>query len=1298
MGQPKPLPLASDFDVLTISTSTRAGSHAGRGFRYQDAVGAWLAVRCWTDLLPFGEVVPEGLDDFELVGDQPAFVQAKSRRDGLGPFPKSQVAGFIGALWDRHDGAPAKPELLILILERPVAGWSSAEAGGVGAPLTAADIAGTVLEKDARRGALMGKTHIVVAPAPLEEAVATLAETLSCPPLMAQLYYGEVLRRIGELSDQNGLAQPSGFAGLAKSDIDFTIETLRSTISVDDMEAALRDGLCEPIDFLTPLDDPLFFFGVDVRPGHLAAGLVSERPVARGEVLAALEDRHAALIAGPSGAGKSALMWEAAHASRHTVRWFQVRRLAPEEAPILIRLMRALRASTRSPVGFIFDDVGRGLAAGWDTLVRETAVGAGLVMLGSIREEDVFLLSARARAAEIRRQGDEDLAERIWAGLRAQRQTAWEGWREPWARSRGLLLEYAHLLTHGDRLSDLLGEQIDRRLREERDLELEVVRLAALAGAAGATVEMTRLQSVLETSPPDLARALRRLLEEHLLRDEGGGHIGGLHQLRSAELLRLSHASPPPTLAASAARCAAAVPNAELELFVSRTLAAMPELEGPLMDGLVGRITADPDPAAAAGVLFGLGQAHVVRTVRKWLPELKRLGVAPTQATTAAMFAVAKTELPGIDQLTPIMEAAKLLQTAADADPRRTFIQRLPTSVLSHLLEAAGPAALEALLAALVGGEPPAAVIDHLRGRKVDLMSLDLHLAARLLATTRLLDPDSAMRWASEAGQTELLVRIHNEIPWTTEVELVAEDGQVVVRGDIRYIAASAQNDVHEEVVHLCELLLALAPSAEVAAVNAITADGELAGLVGYPMATKRIPRGNLPPDALPSWNRRWAAAVAYEVGAESYTEYLARAKAALGALVPRLERVFDLWMRGGVNDQLLEQIGEVHDLARLLTPPRERVPGAQSDGATQGGELYVTRLQGVLFDASADLLRRFAHLPDGHGAYVYWVGNILEHLAEARREPWELVGGPPGDLFDRLAALLESLRILAAEAGARDAKPPVLWKTKAKAARQGNALRLVAHEVRQTLQRRTAEVKARVERAAESVGLVAQVHVRLDAKQPLPWPACEVLVVLALEGLADWEDRLIAGALELRAAAGEGRNLHIVPSVGGKVVSRLAVAGVGLLFPSPYAVDEWLKALGDPLLDDASARSCEVAIEALVEIDGLRTFGYGAGERPSAEQAALATATERLSGALQALEPLLEPCAPGVWDQVREFVATVESGDITLAIDFAAMLHGEESGTSDALKAIGHVMLTCDLIRQLERQEKAGEVAGLPA
>ncbi len=99
--------------------------------------------------------------------------------------------------------------------------------------------------------------------------------------------------------------------------------------------------------------------------------------------------------------------------------------------------------------------------------------------------------------------------------------------REPWNQSKGLLLEYTHLLTSGERLANILRDQVADRARDmEREAELAVLRVTAAAGSAGATVEVGRLPDVLNYTEESISRALRRLFDEHLIREAGPGRIG----------------------------------------------------------------------------------------------------------------------------------------------------------------------------------------------------------------------------------------------------------------------------------------------------------------------------------------------------------------------------------------------------------------------------------------------------------------------------------------------------------------------------------------------------------------------------------------------------------------------------------------------------------------------------------------------------------------------------------------------------------------------------------------------------
>lgn len=287
----------------------------------------------------------------------------------------------------------------------------------------------------------------------MESAIDLIVRKMDCLPLMASVCFAAIADKVGVLSDDNGERALGDFLSLSVSDFEHEVEKLAGVLFSTDLELALQRGLCESVDFLTPIEDRNFYLGTDVQPGHLAAGLLIERPEASTRVLNALERQRAVLIAGPSGSGKSGLLWEAAKESRHTIRWFRIRNAATESDIVdILRLADTFRASAHMPIGFVIDDVGRHRTGLWDALATEAATRSNLLLLGSLREEDMFLVSRRNLSIEIREQPDTTLAEQIWRELHDRGQTNWPGWREPWQTCNGLLLEYTHLLTQERRL------------------------------------------------------------------------------------------------------------------------------------------------------------------------------------------------------------------------------------------------------------------------------------------------------------------------------------------------------------------------------------------------------------------------------------------------------------------------------------------------------------------------------------------------------------------------------------------------------------------------------------------------------------------------------------------------------------------------------------------------------------------------------------------------------------------------------------------------------------------------------
>lgn len=1258
-----------------------AGSRAGRGFRYQDGVGALLAVQGWSGASEFGQVTPEANDDCDLASnDRTVFAQIKSRRQEAGLFTVGKLAGFVTALWDRHDAAASPPDELWLILERS---FKNAPPLPSLAPLPAVLVASEALRGDPRAANLVSKTRIMVVPAPMNEAVALIAETLECTPAEGSIHYAAVLREIGRLSDDNGFRPSGDFASVGRTDVSALIDATRGLVALDDMDAALQAGLCEAVDFLTPIMDPDFYLGVDVEPGHLAAGLVVERPETRADVISALETRGQTLVAGPSGSGKSALMWDAASATRHVVRWYRVRAATPTQVPVLLRLARALRAAPATPVGFIFDDVGGDLRGVWDAISRLTPAASGTVLLGSVREEDLFQLETRSRFAEVRADPDDGVAERLWTELREAGRTDWPGWREPWAQSGGLMLEFAHILTQGQRMAAVLAAQVDRREREGRDLELSVLRVASFAGAASAVIDGGALARQLGESEADVGRTLRRLVDEHLVRTAGGGLIGGLHQLRSRRLLELTHRNPPPSLARTISDAVPVVPADNLEGLVAKSELADGDLEA-LITALADRLNAEPDPLAAAAAFRGLGERHVRATLEAWLPAVLARDIPPTRVSTAVMFAVARSEPIDLPQMEQLNAATADLVAAEQDDPRAALLARLSAATMAALSQT-DLAGLDDILASLVGVDATA-FLEAMGTRAIDLSAEPLDLTVRLLGTIGLHDLPLAGALVDAAGQQGLLDRLHAETPWTSPFTVTDEDDGRVVNGEVRWVAPSLQTDVHEEVVTLVDKLFALAPGADLAAISAVSPDGLPAGLPDYPMAVKRMVRTAAPADALPRWNRRWMSGISALVGAPSYSDFLERGYAGLALAVPALDQIIEARLRGKDAQAGLIRLGEAYDIALALTSPASAVavPGAP---ASDSGA-YVSDLQSLIHDAASEVPRKFIGLPDANGAFQYWTNGLLDQIEKVRREPWGLIGKDPTTLLDRYRDILLSLRVVAGEASERGRDPAALWASVAKSARPRNALRRVAHQATIGHERRIAEIRTAMVETLVQLGLTGTVHLQPVREVSTDWPFASVLIVLEVDSPSDFIPLVLEHWPALKAAAGDGRSLALAPKVHGLVVSRHTISGIGAALPSPGKVDEQLRATGHLLLDEVQTTRLGELFDALYEIDAIRQYGYGEAGRPELERETLEAALRKRSDALERLVAGVRAELPSFPATLEAFVRLVDTGAIRFAEDLASTMHGVLSPAGQQVDQLQSIMVQVDLIAHLKRRE----------
>lgn len=288
---------------------TRSGARAGRGFRYQDAVSAWLVAEAWSGGAEWVIVVPEGVNDVTLHGEGLEIrVQIKSRHDPRGLFSTTEIADYVAkAALDLPKGWSDDPSYRIaIVLERRPADLVETEfpnslASSGQALDNFTEALSAQLPDRFDLVTLMDRVSLVVEPEPLGRCADALGSSGLDPA--ARTLVAQMLRDIaGDRADRNYRASPPAIFTLGRTDVQERLDHAAGLIDPTGY-LDLTSGLADVADFTAAMPTEGFYSGVHTSPGHVGAGLVFDRPEAVAEVLEALESRRAALVVGPSGAG-----------------------------------------------------------------------------------------------------------------------------------------------------------------------------------------------------------------------------------------------------------------------------------------------------------------------------------------------------------------------------------------------------------------------------------------------------------------------------------------------------------------------------------------------------------------------------------------------------------------------------------------------------------------------------------------------------------------------------------------------------------------------------------------------------------------------------------------------------------------------------------------------------------------------------------------------------------------------------------------------------------------------------------
>lgn len=1154
--------------------STRAGARVGRGFRYQDAVAAALLVEQWTNGAS-AKIVPEGLDDLNLFVDEvETRIQAKSMHDPKGTFRIAQLAEFLNKsanLLTAREWLEGNVRLAV-ILERPVAdlpakGWEVPLAQYEGMELVRQALLALLLPADFFSvDQLLERSFLLVDNAPLDRAVRFLVEKRNAPAYVCRLAAQQLRISAGQSADENYLRHSSNPSVITTADVLAAMDNISLATHEGGLERAVLAGLCEIADFASEVRDKAFYSGVNVVAGHVAAGLVFDRPLVVAEIDRAIEIGGSVLIAGQSGSGKSACAWLYAYATRHEIIWYRVTRLLEGDAHLVLRLATANEASQKRRIGFVLDDVGRNFAGSWDELVRGAGQIDGVTLLGTVREEDLDLIGDLRASIIVRPKLDEELASRLFSQLPSPEPQRFHHWREPFEQSNGLLLEFTHLVTQGERLEAVLRDQVRQRMSERRDDELLVLQAVSFGSRFAASLDKERLRAATALAPLPFARAVNRLLEEHTVSLVGDNCIGGLHEIRSRYIDALVREITHVDEASSLTLAAASVRFEDLARFVSVLHRELPGLHQEIVDALCTLLAKSPLRAWTAA-FHGLGLVTCDLVGGRWMSICKEEGIEERFAHTIFGMAIADARLESLDFWEKIRGAMEQFTQMCVQDMRGNLSIRLSDAAPPSTWSLQEATEFAAALMPLHGAVDPPAIPDWLVSTVVEDPSV-----AKILGFCSVLretdEQIAAKAIELRGGSALMLTRLHEQTAWLTK-PVLTEDGQIqVVRANFRVIGDAAQTKLHDHAVSMCDLLIAATPQAHAAACSAVLGDGTVMKVGEYIVADVKLERKQVIVAARVAWNRAQLRSIQQVQQVDSETARANSLAIAIKEVTSNLRQVAECFCRFDPVPAKLQAFASIRQvLTGMIRPGKveSSVSGVLDKGSYDTSDVVADLVEEIQ-EITKELLSGSVDKPLLKAAKTIKLSGKMHEAAHSSL--WRYTELAQDFEFDKAALFLEEIAHVFADL---HTCPALSYSSRAGLAKRSRKHSALAVASSQSLTRAAGLVETRRLELQAQFDTVHAGCIVISRGEPFEWiwPAASFAVLIPCEELVKFFQ--VADAFVTRYSWDGVDTRIMAPLLRGRVAAKFAAGGVSTFLPRFEFADEWSDLLPYPLLKDVA-------------------------------------------------------------------------------------------------------------------------------
>ncbi len=335
------------------------------------------------------------------------------------------------------------------------------------------------------------------------------------------------------------------------------IQLVKDASSKTSTNEAIKKNLISKVSFEINDDttDLGYFDGKSAKPIHIALGLPVEREHWQENIQESLEKFDVTVIKSSSGQGKSTLAWKVAYDFQKL--GFDVYQLNYAENYEKIEDIFDF-IETRIKIGqlplIVIDGLDKKVDK-WGKLI-ERLFGLPVKIIVTTREEDWYrygIDTSKAKLDLLNITLLQNEAKNIFLQLKAKNRLHEniKTWEPIWENieSKGLLIEYVYLLTHGKMIHERLTQQIKQLSKEENDAsaKIEILRIISLADILNIKIQTKKLTKYIQKSigfQSDRGELYKKLEKEYYLQFDKK-YIEGLHPVRSQHLVDILHETLP---------------------------------------------------------------------------------------------------------------------------------------------------------------------------------------------------------------------------------------------------------------------------------------------------------------------------------------------------------------------------------------------------------------------------------------------------------------------------------------------------------------------------------------------------------------------------------------------------------------------------------------------------------------------------------------------------------------------------------------------------------------------------------